>query len=900
MRTRLMRSKLSLLFLTIAVLLAIPAIVLADEIFPDGDSITTNGNQAGTSASPIDLGTVAPGAQLTPTVSFELQCKTKNHVDQGQRINLGYSQANSTIPGGSLTATTAVVGGTTGIPPSWPDDDQSCTPDPTPIQDAGNSAVTITAPSSPGSYTYEVVYLSSFAPAQSDDAQDLQGNGRYSVFYKVTVANLTQNTTTAVTSNSNPSTYGNSVTFTATVNSSAGSPTAGQGTVTFKDGATTLCSNQPLNGSSQATCSTSTLGVGNHSITAVYSGTSSGTPQFQSSTSSALSQTVDKKELTVTADPKTKTYGQADPSPFTFTYSGGFVGTDAAAGIDTPPTCDVTGAHTNAGSYDITCSGGLDNNYSFKYVKGTLTVDPKDATVTADDKQITYGDPEPSFGYNATGLIGTDTLSGVSCGVSGAHTNAGSYDITCSGNTNTNYNVTSYTKGTLTVDPKDATVTADDKQITYGDPAPTFGYNATGLIGTDTLSGVSCGVTGAHTNAGSYDITCSGNTNTNYNVTSYTKGTLTVDPKDATVTADDKQITYGDPAPTFGYNATGLIGTDTLSGVSCGVSGAHTNAGSYDITCSGNTNTNYNVTSYTKGTLTVDPKDATVTADDKQITYGDPAPTFGYNATGLIGTDTLSGVSCGVSGAHTNAGSYDITCSGNTNTNYNVTSYTKGTLLIDQASLTVNTANQERFYGDANPSLTGNIVGIKNGDNITATYSTTATATSNVGPYPITATLSDPDGRLGNYNVANNAGTLTVTARAITVTADAKTKVLGAPDPALTYKVTAGNWSTATASQASSPATRARRRHLRDQAEYADGRQQLQPDVHGGQPHDRLQVQWIPAADQRHRASDGRPPEQVQARTDDPGEVHHLQRCRHRSAADAEPDVHPIGQPRGV
>src|SRR5205807_901667 len=74
-----------------------------------------------------------------------------------------------------------------------------------------------------------------------------------------------------------------SVTFTATVTSGAGTPT---GTVTFKDGTTTLGTGARASG--RATFSTSSLAVGTHSITAVYAGSGS----LGSSTSSALSQTV--------------------------------------------------------------------------------------------------------------------------------------------------------------------------------------------------------------------------------------------------------------------------------------------------------------------------------------------------------------------------------------------------------------------------------------------------------------------------------------------------------------------------------------------------------------------------------------------------------------------------------
>jgi hypothetical protein len=73
-------------------------------------------------------------------------------------------------------------------------------------------------------------------------------------------------TTTSVVSSLNPSTSGQSVTFTATVTGS--SPT---GTVQFKDGGSDLGSAVTLSGSS-AELTTSSLAVATHSISAVYSG----------------------------------------------------------------------------------------------------------------------------------------------------------------------------------------------------------------------------------------------------------------------------------------------------------------------------------------------------------------------------------------------------------------------------------------------------------------------------------------------------------------------------------------------------------------------------------------------------------------------------------------------------
>jgi hypothetical protein len=82
---------------------------------------------------------------------------------------------------------------------------------------------------------------------------------------------------------------------------------------------------------------------------------------------------------------------------------------------------------------------------------------------------------------------------------------------------------------------------------------------------------------------------------------------------------------------------------------------------------------------------------------------------------------------------------------------------------VNRAPLVVMASNAGKVYGSANPMLSGTITGIQNGDNITASFSTSASLTSAVGTYPIRGTLNDPNNRLGNYSVASIAGTLTVT-----------------------------------------------------------------------------------------------------------------------------------------
>ncbi len=119
-------------------------------------------------------------------------------------------------------------------------------------------------------------------------------------------------TATALSAAPNPSAQGQAVTFTATV--TALEPGAGvpAGTVTFLDGTTAL-DTETLNGSGQAAFTTSGLAVGNHPITAVYSGDLAG------STSPAVTQVVAQfgtpAQLAFVAQPTDTTAGQAIDSP---------------------------------------------------------------------------------------------------------------------------------------------------------------------------------------------------------------------------------------------------------------------------------------------------------------------------------------------------------------------------------------------------------------------------------------------------------------------------------------------------------------------------------------------------------------------------------------------------------
>ena len=141
-------------------------------------------------------------------------------------------------------------------------------------------------------------------------------------------------TTTTVVSDLNPSTFGDSVTFTAHVTATSGIPT---GTVTFNDGGVMIGMGM-LNGTGDATFTTSALTGGSHVITATYNGDSTNS----TSTSPYLLQVVNKQATTTTlmSAPNPSVYAQT----VTFTATV----TPASSGMPTGSVTFTEGATTLA------------------------------------------------------------------------------------------------------------------------------------------------------------------------------------------------------------------------------------------------------------------------------------------------------------------------------------------------------------------------------------------------------------------------------------------------------------------------------------------------------------------------------------------------------------------------
>jgi hypothetical protein len=212
--------------------------------------------------------------------------------------------------------------------------------------------------------------LATFAVGSHSITASYSGNSSFSP----SSSTLTQtvnpaSTTTFAAVSPNPSVFGQSITITASVTSSAGVPS---GAVTFYNGATALGTGS-LNSSGQATFSTSTLAAGAHTITASYAATGN----FAGNTSAAVVLTVNKAStaaaitaqtpnLTVPAQPVTVSFTVKPVSPGTGTPTGNVTVSDSTGDSCAAPVaagaCSLPLA--TAGTKTLTASYTGDSNFN--------------------------------------------------------------------------------------------------------------------------------------------------------------------------------------------------------------------------------------------------------------------------------------------------------------------------------------------------------------------------------------------------------------------------------------------------------------------------------------------------------------------------------------------------------
>ena len=213
--------------------------------------------------------------------------------------------------------------------------------------------------------------------------------------------------------------------------------------LTVKHGETVLTA-----GKDYTVAYTANTNAGNATATVSFIG------KYKADNSANKAFTISKAPLTITAKPKTITYGDA-PANDGVEYDGFVGGEDESKLTGTLDYAYSYAQYGNVGSYDITPSGLTSGNYDITFTPGTLTVNKAPLTITALDKSVTYGEAAPEYTVNYSGFVHTDTkdvLGGIltiACTYA-QNADVGTYDITPSGLSAQNYAIT-YHKGTLTV-----------------------------------------------------------------------------------------------------------------------------------------------------------------------------------------------------------------------------------------------------------------------------------------------------------------------------------------------------------------------------------------------------------------------------------------------------------------
>ena len=750
--------------------------------------------------------TITPNPPLAAGKSYHLE------IDNGALVNYyGGTKAYAGIAGATtlnFTISAPLLPAVTGVSPASAPLTGGASVTITGTGFSGASAVKFGSVDATNFTVDSATQITALAPAGSLGTLDLTvvtGAGTSAVSSLDQFSYTKLASTISLTSVPNPSSFGQSVTLSATV---AGN--GATGTVSFFDGATLLGTGSLSVGS--ATFTTAVLGVASHSLTAVYSGDAN----FNGSTSAVRSQTVGigSSTTTLTSSPNPSSFGQTVTLTATVTGTGGtptgtvsffdgatLLGTGTLSGS----VATFTSSAFSVASHSITAVYSGDASFIGSTAPVQTQTVNKAVTTTS-----TVSSPNPSsfgqavtatatvVGSGATGtvsffdgasLLGTSTLtSGVATFISSA-LGVASHSITAVYSGDASFNGSTAPVQTQTVN-KAVTTTStisSPNPSSFGQAvtatATVAGSGATGtvsffdgatLLGTSTLSGGSATFTSSAFGVASHSITAAYSGDASFNGSTASVQTQTVN-KAVTTTStisSPNPSSFGQAvtatATVAGSGATGtvsffdgatLLGTSTLSGGSAAFTSSALGVASHSITAVYSGDASFNGSTAPVQTQTVN-KAVTTTS-----TVSSPNPSsFGQAVTA---TATVAG-----SGATGTVSFFDgATLLGTSTLTGGVATFISSVLGVASHSIT------SVYSGDA--SFNGSTAPVQ-----TQTVNKAATTTSTVSsPNPssfgqavtITATVagSGATGTVSFFDGATLLGTSTLTSGVATITSSA-------------------------------------------------------------------------------------------------------------------------------
>ena len=511
--------------------------------------------------------------------------------------------------------------------------------------------------------------------------------------------------------------------------------------------------------------------------------------------------TVTRKAVTVTADNKSKVFGEKDPE-LTATVAG-------TLGEDTVKYDVVREAGENVGKYTITPSGKAEQgNYSVTYATGTLTITKAETMtltpeLTGKDAEKEYDSKPLSGGATASVTKGTKITYSTDGGKTWSETlpsitNVGTLKVKAKAENKNYKDVT--VDYTLTVTRKAVTVTADNKSKVFGEKDPELTATVAGTLGNDTVEYKLSRAAGEA--VGKYEITVKGDKlQGNYTVT-YVAGTLTItsqsidpgtdpekpnpdytgakvnSPKDSvydgkehkwipTVTDKaDKKLEAGKDY-TVEYSTKNFKDVGTIKVTITGI-------GNY----SGTVKRSYKVT----------PKEYTVTTESATKTYSGTALTAGGKVEGIVSGETVEFTTTGSqTEVGTSKNTYELVWKSAKATNYTLAKESIGKLTVkaksivpddkdtpesDKTGITVSEPSDSKYDGKEHKEVL-TVTDTKTGKELVAGTDYSVTYSSdlvNAGTVKVTVA------GLGNYS-GSFTKTYKITKRSVTLTSATVSKV---------------------------------------------------------------------------------------------------------------------------
>ncbi|WP_439882832.1 YDG domain-containing protein [Pontibacter sp. MBLB2868] len=297
--------------------------------------------------------------------------------------------------------------------------------------------------------------------------------------------------------------------------------------------------------------------AGSYTITATFAGNDN----YITQVSNAIPFTITKKQITVTADSKSKVYGTSEDPELTYTVSGLLSEDNLTGNLSRVSGEDV-------GEYDI-LSTLANSNYNVTFASAKFKITPKAIVITPTAGQTkVYGQNDPAFGFSNDGGLTSAAFGATELGRTPGE-NVDSYTYTLGNlSAGANYKLSlAATAPTFTITPKALIISNPlaQSKIYDGNDAAIITGSLSGVVGSDAVTFNGTGKFES-TDAGNSilvtsDATLSGAAKDNYTLTHPSGLTANITPKQLSITAPTIAAKVYD-----GQRNAGAVTVGTLSG----------------------------------------------------------------------------------------------------------------------------------------------------------------------------------------------------------------------------------------------------------------------------------------------------------------------------------------------